>query len=108
MSDYLLNDPNIFLHYQIQVFSAHARILALGYKNAYSVLHVHGLVIIKTMHIRREMSKFATQRQESLMILVHVSVNRSFYGITVTCRGFPHASLFVSKLTLLSKMYRDS
>ena len=42
--DYHLNDPTTFLHHQIQVCSVHARILALGYKNAFSVLHVHGLV----------------------------------------------------------------
>ena len=42
-----LNDPTIFLHHQIQVCSAHARILALRYKNAFSVLHVHGLVIFQ-------------------------------------------------------------
>ena len=45
--DYHLNDPTTFLHHQIQVCSAHARILALGYKNAFSVLHVHGLVIFQ-------------------------------------------------------------
>ena len=45
--DYHLNNPTTFLHHQIQVCSAHARILALGYKNAFSVLHVHGLVIFK-------------------------------------------------------------
>ena len=43
--EYHLNDPTTFLHHQIQVCSAHARILALGYKNAFSVLPVHGLVI---------------------------------------------------------------
>ena len=40
--DYHLNDPTTFLHHQIQVHSAHARILAFGYKNAFSVFHVHG------------------------------------------------------------------
>ena len=45
--DYHLNDPTIFLHCQIQVHSAHARIPASGYKNAFSVLHVHGLVIFQ-------------------------------------------------------------
>ena len=39
--DYHLNDPTTFLHHQIQVYSAHARILALGYKNAFSVLFQH-------------------------------------------------------------------
>ena len=38
--DYHLNDPTTFLHHQIQVYGAHARILALGYKHAFSVLHV--------------------------------------------------------------------
>ena len=45
--DYHLNDPTTFLHHQIRVCSAHVRILALGYKNAFSVLHVHGLVIFQ-------------------------------------------------------------
>ena len=45
MCDYHLNDPTTFLLHQIQVCSAHARILALGYKNAFSVLAVRGLVI---------------------------------------------------------------
>ena len=42
--DYHLNDPTTFLHYQIQVCSVHARILTSGYKNAFSVLHMHGPV----------------------------------------------------------------
>ena len=79
--DYHLNDPTKFLHHQIQVCSAHARILALGYKNAFSVLHVHGLVIFqhraRIQNLQRpsdefmkaELSKFATQRQESPLIL---------------------------------------
>ena len=45
--DYYLNDPTTFLHYQIQVCRAHARKLALGYKNAFSMLHVHRLVIFQ-------------------------------------------------------------
>ena len=45
--DYHLNDPTTFLRHQIQVCSAHVRILALGYKNAFSVLPVHGLVIFR-------------------------------------------------------------
>ena len=45
--DYHLNDPTTFLHHPIQVCSAHARILALGYKNAFSMLTVHGLVIFQ-------------------------------------------------------------
>ena len=73
--DYHLNDPTTFAHHEIQVCSAHARILALGYKNAFSVLHVHGLVIFQhraqIQNLKRppdefmktEMSKFATQRQ---------------------------------------------
>ena len=40
-------DPTTFLHYQIEVYGAHARILASGYKNAFSMLHVHGLVIFQ-------------------------------------------------------------
>ena len=43
VGDYHLNDPTTFLHHQIQVCSAHARIHVMGYKNAFSVLHVHGL-----------------------------------------------------------------
>ena len=70
-----VNDPTAFLHHQIQVCSVHARILALGYKNAFSVLHVHGLVIfqhraqIQNLYrppdefMKTEMSKFATQLQ---------------------------------------------
>ena len=73
--NYHLNDPTTFMHHQIQVCSAHARILALGYKNALSVLPVHGLVIfqhraqnsksLKTSDefMKTEMSKFASQRQ---------------------------------------------
>ena len=45
--DYHVNDPTTFLHYQIQVCSAHARMLASGYKSAFSVLRVHGLVIFQ-------------------------------------------------------------
>ena len=73
--DYYLNDPAFFQHHQIQVCSVHARMLALGYKNAFSVLHVRGLVIFKyraqIQNLQRppdestetEMAKFATQRQ---------------------------------------------
>ena len=73
--DYHLNDPTTFLHHQIQVCSVHARILALGYKNAFSVPHVHGLVIFQHRaqiqnllrppdeFMKTEMSKFATPRQ---------------------------------------------
>ena len=69
-----LNDPTTFLHHQIQVCSAHVRILALGYKNAFAILHVHGLVIFQHRaqiqnllrppdeFMKTEMSKFATQR----------------------------------------------
>ena len=45
--DYHLDDPTTFLHHQIQVCSALARILALGYKHAFSVFPVHGLVIFQ-------------------------------------------------------------
>ena len=44
VSYYHLNDLTIFLHYQIQVFSVNAGILASGFKNAFSVLNVHGLM----------------------------------------------------------------
>ena len=45
--DYHLNDPPTFLHHQIQVCHAHAQMLALEYKNAFSVRHVYGLVILQ-------------------------------------------------------------
>ena len=71
--DYHLNDPTTFLHQQMQVCSAHARMLAMGYKHALSVLHVHGLVIFQHRaqiqkrpldeFMKTETSKFATQRQ---------------------------------------------
>ena len=73
--DYHLNDPTTILHHQIQVCSAHARILAFGYKNAFSVVHVHGLVIFQQRaqiqnllrppdeFMKVEMYKFASQRQ---------------------------------------------
>ena len=72
VSDYHLNDPTIFQHFQIQVFSAHAQILTSGYKNAFSVLQVHGLVMsqhhvdiqnlerLPGERMRTEMSQFAT------------------------------------------------
>ena len=73
--DYHLNDPTIFLHHQIPVCSAHARMRASGYKNAFFVLHVYGLVIFQHRaqiqyllrppdeFLKTEMSKFAMQRQ---------------------------------------------
>ena len=73
--DYHLNDLTTFLHHQIQVCSAHARKFALGYKNAFSLPNMHGLVIFQhraQIHnlsrppdkfMKTEMSKFATQRQ---------------------------------------------
>ena len=45
--DYHLNDPTHFLHHQIQVDNAHARVLAFGYKNAFSKLPVHGLMFFQ-------------------------------------------------------------
>ena len=48
-----LNDPTTFLHHQIQVCTAHARILDLGYKNDFPCF-----TFMKT-----EMSKFAMQRK---------------------------------------------
>ena len=45
--DYHLNAPTTFLHYRIQVCSAHARIHVMGYENAFALLHVHGLVIFQ-------------------------------------------------------------
>ena len=79
--DYHLIGPTTFHHPQIQVCSAHARMLALGYKNAFSVIHVRRLVIFQyraqIQNLQRPsdefmetgMSKFATQRQESQLIL---------------------------------------
>ena len=73
--DHHLNDPTAFQHHQIQVCSVHAPMLALGYKNAFSVFHVRRLVIFQyhsqIQNLQRppdefmetEMSKFATQRQ---------------------------------------------
>ena len=73
--DYHLNDATTVLHHQIQVCSAHARILAFGYTNAFSVLHEHGLVIFQhraqiqnllrppNEFMKTEISKFARQRQ---------------------------------------------
>ena len=73
--DYHLNDTTTFLRHQIQVCSAHARIIVYGYKIAFSVLHVHGLMIFQRSarikylkrppdeFINTEMSKIATQRQ---------------------------------------------
>ena len=70
-----LNDPTTFQHHQIQVCSAHARMLAFGYKNACSMLHVRGLVIFQNraqirnlqrppdVFMETETSKFTTQRQ---------------------------------------------
>ena len=71
-----LNDSTTFLRHQIQLYSAYALILALGYKNAFSVLHVHGLVMFQRraqiQNLYRppdefmktqKMSTFATQRQ---------------------------------------------
>ena len=75
MCNYHVNDPTTFLDYQIQVCSAHARMLASGYKSALSVLPVHGLMIfqhpaqIRNLYrppyeiMKTEMSKLATQRQ---------------------------------------------
>ena len=75
VGDYHLNDPTTLLHNQIQVNSAHARILASGYTNAFSVLHVYGLMIFQNggqiqnlgrspgKCMKTVMSTFATQRQ---------------------------------------------
>ena len=69
--DYHLNNMTTFLRPEIQVCSAHVRLLALGYKNAFSVLHVHGLVLVQhraqnqnllrppNEFMKTEMSKFA-------------------------------------------------
>ena len=61
--DYHLNDPTTFLHYLIQVNSAHARILASGYNNAFSVLCVHWLVIFQN---RAQIQNFRRSHSECL------------------------------------------
>ena len=45
MSNYYLNDPIFFLHYQIQVYSVQAWLLASGYKSAFFMLHVHEFMV---------------------------------------------------------------
>ena len=65
-------NPTTFLYNQIQVYSAHPRILALGYKNAFSVLHVKRLAVFQhhaqIHNLERSPgefmhTKFAMQRQ---------------------------------------------
>ena len=65
--DYHLDDPTTFLHHQIQVCSAQTRKLALGYKNAFSVHHVHGLVIFQ---IRAQIQKSARCVYENWNVLI--------------------------------------
>ena len=126
MCDYHLNDPTTFLHFQIEVYSTHARILALGYNNAFSVFHVHGLVIFQHRAqiqkllrspvecMKTDMSKFASQRQQSPLILGtrkssflsdqrHLTMYDRRHG-----RYHPHALFCGSRLTFLKKMYRDT
>ena len=79
--DYHLNDSTSFLLHQIQVCNKHSKILVLGYKHAFSVLHVHGLVIFQHRaqiqnilrppdeFMKTKMSKFAMQGQSLPLIL---------------------------------------
>ena len=45
MANYHLHSMSIFLHYQLRFSCAHARVLAFEYKSAFSVLHVHMLIL---------------------------------------------------------------
>ena len=103
-----LKDPTTFLRDQIKVLSAHAKILISRYKNAFSVPHVCGLVILQNHApiqnlekspgecMSTETSKFATQRQESPLIVfkgstslddvveVFADVARMFYFVSAS------------------------
>ena len=75
--DYHVNDLTTFLHFQIQVCSAHARILASGNKSAFSGLRVHGLVIFGPLFLQGEIvrnrsnSIFALYLQNIKIIQTH-------------------------------------
>ena len=49
MAYYHLHSMSIFLHYQIRVSWAHARVLAFEYKSAFSVPHVHMLIVFQKL-----------------------------------------------------------
>ena len=78
---YHLNNQTTFLHHQNQVCSAHARILAMGYKNAFfRASHAQARDLstscknsksLKTANefMITDMSKCATQWQQSPLIL---------------------------------------
>ena len=74
--NYHLDDPTTFLYYQIQVYSAHARIHAAGYKMHFPCFTCTDSKFFKTVHkfkisedrpagecMETKMSKFAAQRQ---------------------------------------------
>ena len=73
--DYHLNDPTTLLHYQIPVYNVHVQYLASGYKNAFAVLHLQGVVIFHNCAylrilrrspvecLKTEMSECAMQQQ---------------------------------------------
>ena len=48
--DYHQSDPTTFLHHQIQICSAHARILALGYKMHFPCFPCTGSRFFNTVH----------------------------------------------------------
>ena len=49
MVNYHLHSMSIFLHYQIWFSCAHARVLTIEYKSAFSVLHVHMLIFYQKL-----------------------------------------------------------
>ena len=50
MASYQLPSMSIFLHYQIWFACANVWVLAFEYKGAFSVLHVHRLIIFQNVH----------------------------------------------------------
>ena len=96
--------------------------LVSGYKNAFSMLHEHHLLIFQNhAHIQNlERSPSDCLRTEKLPKVRNrhwflVSVNRSFYGPNVIwrryrrhCRCCPYASVCECMPTLLQKMYQYS
>ena len=76
MANYHLHSMSIFLNYQIRFPCALARVLALKYKSAFSVLHMHmpNFFFFKTLYTIKHLGdrpvsmckvKFAKKRQES-------------------------------------------
>ena len=128
MANNHLHSMSIFLHYQIRVSCAHARVLEFEYKSDFSVLHLHMLILFqKLVHsytpgrsaskcMYNEMSKSAKKRQDSrsrLTVGTHPSdVSKGSTPLyqaadaTECCR--PNALLCKSKMARLNKKYRDS